>query len=189
MYAIVPEMPAIDAVCAAKVDDLDQARGGEHDVRGLDVAVNDAAGVGLGEAAGHLCGDGDGLGLGERSAADVLGQRRSLVEGHDDEGSAVGGLFDTVNDADVGVVEGRGGACLAQKALFVGRAGVELGGKEFEGDDSFQAEVEGAVDDAHASGARDTEDAVVAGDEFSLGEALVQTGHGAFSWRSMHWQA
>jgi len=167
----------------AEVNDFNGAGGGDHDVGGLDVAMDDAAGMGFGEAVGHLRNDADGFVDGKRTAADGLGEGGALVVGHDDEGLACGGFLDAVNDADVGMVERGCGAGFAEKALFVAVAGVELRGKEFEGDGALETEIESAIDHAHSTGPGDGEHAVVAGDGIALGEALFQLWHTALSQR------
>jgi hypothetical protein len=97
----------------AEVEDLDEAAVGEHDVGGLEVAVEDAQVVGCREAVRGLDAGGEdeleagwtfGDELVERLAGDVL---------HDDVGffavaAFFGGYAYVVDGADVGVVDGGG---------------------------------------------------------------------------------
>lgn len=104
-----------EAASKAEVEDLDEAAVGEHDVGGLEVAMEDSEQVGGGEAVGDLnAGGEDQLEAGgalvdefvEGLAGDVL---------HDDvgffAGAAFGGGFaDVIDGADVGMVDGGGEA-------------------------------------------------------------------------------
>ncbi len=159
----------------AEVGDADRAVGGEEDVGGLDVAVDDAAGVGSGEAVGGLGDDRQGLGWRERTAADPGAQALAAAEGHGDEHAAVLALADVVDRADVGAVEGRGGPGFVDEALAgLGVVG-ELGREELEGHGAPELEVVGLVDDAHGAAADLSEDAVfAAGDQGAGAEAALE---------------
>ncbi len=150
---------------------------GEHDVRWLDIAMLDAPGVGIFEAAQDLNRDVGGLGGRKHAGADSLGQRFALIERHGDEAAVVGGVFDAVDDADIRVVEGGGGPRLAQEALFVAFAGVEVGGQELERDGSLQFDIEGAIDHTHATGPGGAENPVVGGYEFPYRGRALCIGH------------
>jgi hypothetical protein len=73
---------------------------------------------------------------------------------------------DFVDGADVGVVEGRGGAGFAAEAFEGERVTREIFGEKFQGDEAAEVSVFGFVDDTHASAAEFFEDAV-AGDFFT----------------------
>ena len=60
----------------AEVEDLHLALGVEHQVLGLEVAVDHAGGVGVAQGVGDVAGDAEGLAQGERAAA---GLDRELV--------------------------------------------------------------------------------------------------------------
>ena len=79
--------------------------------------------------------------------------------GHGDEGAAFD-LFDFVNGADVGVVEGGGGLGFAREARADFGIGDQMRGQKFQGHGAVQARVFGFVDDAHAAAAELGEDAV-----------------------------
>lgn len=71
------------------------------------------------QGAGDLDGHPAGFSDRQRPARQSLLERLALVVGHDDVELAVV-LTDVVNGADVGIVESRGGARFAQKALLGG---------------------------------------------------------------------
>jgi hypothetical protein len=86
-----------------------------HHVLGLDVAVDDAVGVGLGERAGDLRADVERGRHVDAARGRRLAQRRPLDVLGGDEAAAVL-LADLVDGEDVRVVQGRGGARLLLEA-------------------------------------------------------------------------
>ena len=138
---------------------------GDEDICGLDVAMNDAFGVGGIERVGDLDGQTErDVGL-ERAAGDAMFQRDPFEEFHGDEGLAIL-LADIVDGADVGVVECGGSLGFALKAgEGLGIAG-NLFGEKFEGDEAAEAGVFGFVDNTHATASKLFDDAVV-GDGFA----------------------
>jgi hypothetical protein len=107
----------------AEVEDLHPTVRGQEEVLGLEVAVDDALGVGGLEAAGGLEGVAEDLLSGGGAAGDELAQRIALEELGDDVGSAVVGPR-VVDGENVGVVQGGDGAGLAleeSEARGVGR--------------------------------------------------------------------
>jgi len=148
----------VEAAGEAEVEYLDEAAIGEHDVGGLEVAVEDAELVRGGEAVGDLDTGGErelqaggalGDDLVERLAGDVLHDNVGLVLS-----AGLGGcLADVVDGGDVGVVDGGGEAGLAQlrgaDLLQRERAALE----QLEDDGTLQERVGGQVDDARAAGA------------------------------------
>ena len=133
------------------------ARPGEHDVGGLQVAVDDAALVGGVEALGDLHGDLERRGERQGAAEDPLGERLALQVLHDQEGRAVV-LADVEQGADARVGERRQGARLALEARpAVGVRG-QGGRQHLDGDGAVETGIPGAIDLAHparADGARD----------------------------------
>jgi hypothetical protein len=79
---------------------------GEHEVRGLDVAVNDAGVMRVLEAPANLDRDVERVGDRQRTALQPLLQRLAVVIRHRDEQLSIVGLVDVVDRADVRVVEG-----------------------------------------------------------------------------------
>ena len=99
-----------------EVEDLDPVVGGEEDVVGLEIAVDDVAAVGGGEAVGDPQAPGNGGDRRRRAVPEDPAERLALEElGHD-----VGLIVvdaDVVDGEEVGVVERCGGAGLALEAF------------------------------------------------------------------------
>ena len=148
-----------DAAGQAEIEDLGIAVVPHHDVLGLDVAVHDPGGMGRGQRPGHLADEGHQLRQGGTPGGERP-QRLPLDQLHDEEGLALV-LVDVVDRADVGVVQGGGGAGLAPEPLqALGILGILLG-QELQGDAAAEAGVLGLVDDPHAAAAQWLQDAVV----------------------------
>ena len=132
----------------------------QPDVAGLDVAVDEPPGVGGGQPLGHLVGDADRLGDGEfPGAAEPVFQRLALEEGHRQEGHAVV-LADLEDGDDVRVLDGRGGAGLAEESLLVLRVLGDGRQHGLERDLAAELRVLGEEDHAHAAGPELLQDAV-----------------------------
>ena len=101
--------------------------------------------------------------IGEAAALDPPLERLPLAEGHGDEQPAVLRLVDLVDGADVGVIDRRGGAGLAQEPALVRLVGAAVGGEELEGDQPLELEVLRLVHDARTASTEAFEDPV-AGD-------------------------
>ena len=153
-------VPGVDDVAAlehvagqAEVAHLHLPVVGEHDVAGLDVAVDDAALVRVAEAFGSGPDDAGRL-LGRQAFAggQVLVQGPAVHQFHDD---IVGVVIWTnlVDRDDVRVGQFRGAAGLAQKPLDDALAGLgDVRGQHLDGHRAFQVRVERAVDHAEAAG-------------------------------------
>jgi hypothetical protein len=138
---------------------------GDEDIRGLDVAVHDAFGVGGVERVGDLNGEAKrDVGL-KRTAGDAVLQCHAFEKFHDDEGLAIL-LADVVDGADIGMVEGGSGLGFALKAGEGLRIAGNFFGQKFEGHKAAKARVLGFVDNAHAAASKLFDDAVV-GDGFA----------------------
>ena len=144
----------------AEVQELRLLSLGHEDVRGLDVAVDDALGVGGLERVGDLDGQVEQRFRGQGPALDAVLQGPSLQALEGDELLALA-LSDVVDGADAGVVEGGRRLGLPPEALEGLRVLGQLLREELEGDGPAQARVLGLVDDAHAAAAELPEDAVV----------------------------
>ena len=137
-----------------EVEDLHLAVVGDEHVRRLDVAMDDADMVCVGESTRDRNGDRRRPLDRERSFFDLLRQRFPLVERHRDEEAAVAGLADVVDGADVGMIERGSGACFGEESsprLF--GAECVAGSDELERDEAGEAWVLGLEDHAHAAAA------------------------------------
>ena len=101
----------------AEVQDLDLAALVQADILGLDVTMDDPAGVGGIERVGDLNGDRHDAGNLQRSLLHEVTQRLAFHELHGDERQSVFGLADVVHDADVRMIERRSGFGLGQEPL------------------------------------------------------------------------
>ncbi len=151
---------AIEREREAEIHDLGPSARRDHDVGGLDVAVDHALLVGLLEARRDLERDFDRLVYLERPRGERFLEAPSLDERHRDERRALG-LSDLMDGADIRVVESRRGAGLLDETGFRFRVALELGGKELQGDDAAEARILGLVDHAHAALADLVEDFVM----------------------------
>ena len=122
--------------------------------------MNDALGVSGVEGIGDFDGNFESFFQRARVAGDAMLERVPFQKLHGDE-VAFGIAADFVNSADIGVVQGGGGASFAAEAFK--RVGVthEIVGKKFEGDEAAEIEILGFVDDAHAAAADFFQDAIV----------------------------
>ena len=138
----------------AEVEDLDVAVLRDHQVLGLQVPVDDAGGVGLGQALGGLDGDIEQpLGRQRLAGGDELAQGLSLDQLHGDVEGAVG-LADVVDGQDVGMIQGRGRAGLLLEALAAIGIRRDGGGQDLDRDLAPELRVPRPVDLAHPARAR-----------------------------------
>ena len=122
----------------------------DHDVRGLDVAVDDAARVAVVERLGDLDADVDDLAEAQRLVADQPEQVRAADERHDEEERALVAA-EVVDRDDRGVVHLRDDLRLALEALLELRRVRSSRGDELDRDLAVEHRVPRAVDDAHAA--------------------------------------
>jgi hypothetical protein len=148
-------------VSDAKVEDLDDAIGGDHQVRRLHIAVDDPVAMRLGEAARHLRRDADGFRRRQRAALEAALEGLAVITGHRDVVLAHGGLAGLVDGADVGMVERRRRPCLVQEPRR-GPGRSHPGRRQvLECHLAPQPKVFGAVDNPHATPPQEVEQAVV----------------------------
>lgn len=88
------------------------------------------------------------------------GQRFALQQLHGDEVPAVN-LVDVVNDADIGVIEGRGSLRFTLKPLQGVRILRQVVGQEFQRHQAAEPGVLGFIDDTHPAGPEFIQDAVM----------------------------
>ncbi len=109
----------------AEVEQLRLAGAGDHDIFGLEVAVNDSQLVRGGYAVGHLTGELDRLAHGQRAAIEPGAQRLALHQFGDDVGASV--VFsDVINSHDVRMIQRAQRAGLKFEARPPGRIGGHL---------------------------------------------------------------
>ncbi len=138
----------------------------DHDVAGLDVAVDDAFAGGGGQCVGGLFGDATShfrraLAL----AIDELGQRFAVDVFHDEVGLAVV-LVGNEDLGNVGMVERGDVAGLAQEAGHDDFVGAEFVAQALDGNETFELGIERLVDHAHAAAAELADD-VIASENFA----------------------
>src|SRR5262249_24887179 len=140
--------------------------GGEEQVRGLEVAVDDAEGVGLGERLAGLEDPGRRGADGERTLSPQdRGEVIALEELHDDERRAGLERDDVEHARAVRALELRRRHRLADEAGAHLGVLQRLGEDELDGDALLEVEVGGFDDAAHAALAEDALDAILA-DEY-----------------------
>ena len=148
----------------AEIEDLHLAAAVDHDVAGLDVAMDDLPALGGGHAVGDLRGDVHDLIQGERL------QLQQLVEGdavdvlHDDVFPVVL-LGDLIDGADVGVVQPRRRLGFAQETGFRIAVADGVGADALDGHIPAQPDVLGQEDLAHAALAQRAHDLEAAAED------------------------
>ena len=71
------------------------------------------------------------------------------------------GLLDTVDDANIGMIESGSCSCFAEESLFVPRAEDQVRGKKFQSNCTLELQVERFVHHTHPAGTELLGDAVV----------------------------
>ena len=156
-----------------EIHDADLAAAIDHDVGGLEVAVEHALLVRGGETGADAAREFEGLVGGK--AADAAEQRGEILAVDELHGDVVEALVDAdvVNAADVGVRDLAGDADFVEKTLEDGLGGADGFGQELERDGLAEDQVGGAVDLAHAAAAELAGDAVAGGNQGAGREALL----------------
>ena len=157
----------------AEVGDPDLAGAVEHDVRRLQIAMDDAAFVRRGEAGADLARDFDRAIVGK--AADAPQQRRQLLAVHvlhRQEGVAVD-LADVVDAADVGMRNLPRHAHFGVELHQARRIAIELRRQELQRDRLPQLQIVGAVDLAHPASSEPADDPIASAEKRAGREAPV----------------
>jgi hypothetical protein len=138
---------------------------GHKDIRGLDVAVNDAVSMGGIQSLNDLDGEVQQIGQLERRSSrfrstDAFAKRLTLQQLHGKERLAF--VFaELVDRADVGMFESGCGASFPFETAETSRIFDGFFGQEFESNLAAEPEVFGTIDQAHAAAAQPFEYAVV----------------------------
>ena len=148
----------------AEVQHLHHALGGDHQVGGLDVPVNQAVEMGLAERARHLEAHVQDLFQGGAVVLEARGERLAFHELHDDV-AARGAVAHLVDGAKVRMIQFGHGLGFPQQALLGRRIQGPAPGQQLDGHLPPQARVLRQIHLAHAPAAEGTEDAVM-GDGF-----------------------
>ena len=150
-----------------EVGDPRPVRSVEDDVAGLDVAMDDAAGMGHREAAGHVRGDPHGHPRRERRS--VADARREVVPVHElhDEERLVPVRAGAEIPNDRGVVEHGGRVSLAPEPQGEVRIGDDLGPQQLHGHLPAELRVPRPEDGGHAAPPDQLVEAVATGEQVS----------------------
>ncbi len=157
----------------AEVDELHEVgaaglRAEDEDVLGLEIAVDDARGVGRHQRREKLSGDGRHL-LGRQLAVplDPLGERLAVEKFHDHEAVAVGQRPEVEHLEDVVVADLAGGLRLPLEPADDVDVARGVGVEDLDGHTAADEDVLPLVHGPHAAGPDETGDAVLAVDDLS----------------------
>src|SRR5882724_8823854 len=149
----------------AEIQNLGLSTPGDENIGRLEIAMDDSTLMGSVEGVGNLDGDVKDLSARQRLARDDVFESLAFQEFHRNEGMPFG-FVNFINGADVGMVEGRGGPCLALKSLQDLMVADKVGWEELQCYIPTQPEILGAIYHSHAPAAQMFLDAVV-GDDFT----------------------
>ena len=159
----------------AEVENFRVVAVGDENIRGLDVAVNDALGVRGVERVGNFDAEVEQRFDFERTSADQVLQRFSVEAFHGEIGVAA--VFaDVVNGTDVGMIQRGRGFGFAAKTFEGLRVARQILGEKFQRDETVEAGVLRFVNDAHASAAQFFDDAVMGDDAVDERLGIVHVG-------------
>ena len=144
----------------AEVENFCLAARSDEDIRGLDIAMNDAAGMSGVERIGNLNREIEERGKRNRAAADSFAERLAFEQLHDEKWAAI--RFAYVEErADAGMIQRGDGARFALKAFERGGIVSEFAGEKFQRDEAAETNIFGAEDLAHAAAAERFDDAIM----------------------------
>ena len=144
----------------AEVGHLGDALAGDEDIARLDVAMDDAAGVGVLEGGADLGDEFERAGQIELAAMAQMVDVHAVDEFHDQIGIALGGAAVIVDVNDVRVVERGHGLGFAFKADTGVRVGAGLARQDFDRHAAGEAGVKTLIHRAHAAAAEQAFDFV-----------------------------
>jgi hypothetical protein len=124
-----------DLFCEAEVENFRLAAIGDENIRGLDVAMDDAFGVRCVERVGNFHAEGEKSVHVRGARCDALLDGLTLQQLHGDEALAVV-LGDFVDGADIGMVQGSRGSRFAQEAFESLLVSGNIAGEKFQRDDA-----------------------------------------------------
>ena len=129
---------------------------GEHDVAGLQVAVNDAAAVSFVERVGDFGANFQNLFGGKRAFGETVSKAFAFDAFHDQEISAVL-RADVEEGTDVGMIQRGNGFGFALEAEFARGIRGKMRRQDFDGDGAIEACIASAVDFTHSARAQGRE--------------------------------
>ena len=153
---------AADHTRQAEVHNLHHSAVRDYDVRRFDIAMDDMPRVRFAEPSRHLASDIQTLLQGKAAAANFVRQRFTLVIPHDDEQAAICGFFQTVNHANIRVVQCRSSLRLARERLLLFFLHAEFRRKKFQRHRALETQIGGLIDHSHPAGAELPDDLEVA---------------------------
>src|SRR5207302_1341360 len=136
----------------AKIENFYEAIARDHHVLGLEVAMHNTGGMGLGQTLGDLCCDIQSSLDGQRARVEQRAQGLAIHKFHGDKrGCAL--TTHVVDGNNVGMIKGRGSAGLLLEAAQALGIGGELRGENLYCNLASEAALGGAIDLSHAAGA------------------------------------
>jgi len=152
---------------------------GDKDVRGLDVAVNDALRVSGVKSVGDFDANIEQNFHVKRATLDEMLESLTVEKFHGDERFSIF-VANVIDGADAGVVQGGGGLRFPLETCQRLRIVSHFIGKEFQGNKTVQARVFGFVHDTHAAPAELLDNAVMrdglADERLGLGHLALMVG-------------
>ncbi len=153
----VHDFPGAHEHGESEIENLHAAVGGDEQVARLEIAVDDALGVGRCKAGRDLTRVVDRPSEWERAVAQLVAKRLALEQLRHDERLVVMGT-EIVDDQNVRMVQGRRGTGFVLELSKM--LGVRGGGQDFDRHVALQARIAGAIDLAHASSSQERDDFV-----------------------------
>src|SRR5438128_2836450 len=151
----------VKSLSEAEIADVRLSLRIEKDIPRLQIAMENAALVGMMDGAGHRGEQPRGAALIAAEALEVIGEAAAFEQLHAEEGGA-SEIADVVDRHDVGMIEIGRLFSLVAEALDLLRRGTRTGQNHLQGDDAIETLLPRFVDDAHAAALDLVEELVVA---------------------------